>query len=129
MVIVYVEDDAAVRRAVSRALASITGLAVVQAGSVQELRALELCAGTVLVTDGDVGDGSCGDVVDHVVSVLGPSGIGGTVLLLSGDQPPKWNAQLLAAEQKGVTTERLVKPSSVADLRVWWSRVRTNFGL
>lgn len=128
MVIVYVEDDAVVRRAVSRALASITGLAVRQAGSVQELRALELCAGTVLVTDGDVGDGSCGDVVDYALSVLGPSGIAG-VLLLSGDEPPKWSAQLLAAEREGVTTARLVKPSSLADLRIWWSKVSPSFGL
>lgn len=128
MQIVYVEDDDQVRRSIARMLGTITGLSVYAAGSLTAFRALELGRGkAVLVTDGDVGDADCGSVIAHALTIYTPQDMGGTVLLLSGDEPPIWEPQLRVAVEAGLSVERLTKPVTSDELREWWARVRPRF--
>ncbi len=102
---------------------------VVACESIADLRRVCLPEGAlvVLVTDGRLPDGTCADVIEHVLAVFGPHRLGGHALLTSANSRSSWASVFSQAYLGGIELSYSQKPVSIEDLETWWKAVNRNF--
>ncbi len=126
--LVWVEDDYRLRATLSHVLGVITQLKMILYGTSHAFASSEPIEGTlVLVTDGNLGDGTCLDVIEHAVEIYGANRLGGTVLIFSGDPEREWHQAMHRASALGLVPFFIMKPGDISVFETWWSHVRTRF--
>ncbi len=81
----------------------------------------------VLVTDGNLLDGTCADVVAYVIGTFGAARLRGRALLLSANPKSDWDHVFAAARSGGIELSYRQKPFSPEDIESWWNEARFCF--
>ncbi len=132
VVIVHVDDEEVVRRYMVGVFLRFMGLPIVQFESVRSFRdgasAIE-AEQIVLITDGNLKDGICADVVMHAIQAWGIERLGRTAMVFSASQQRDLQAVMDIVTSEGLAPHYIRKPANVAEFKAWWDQVRSNFGL